>query len=135
VDILHDGVHYLRVAVTDLMDRAPRTVDDRSAEGLPTRIASEWRKLDWVKDCRVRLREHGHVFFGEGFIEPTDRKNLIARTQEAVETAYRLDWRLQEIVVQLTDAAAADDGSSVARNGFEHEKHETEHAGAESAGA
>lgn len=101
LDILHDGFKYTGVGVTDLMDRVPRTVDDRQCEALPARLETELKKLDWVKDAQVRLREHGHVFFGEAFLRPVDRRNLLARIEQALTTAYQVDWRLQELVVQL----------------------------------
>lgn len=103
IDIVREGGRYVWVVITDLMDHVPRTVDDRLTESFPARLVTEWKRLPWVKDADVRLREHGHVFFGEGFIYPVDRRNLVARAREARELAYRLDWRLQDLVIQMVD--------------------------------
>jgi divalent metal cation (Fe/Co/Zn/Cd) transporter len=127
LDILHDGFKYTGVAVTDLMDRVPRTVDDRQCESLPTRLETELKKLDWVKEAQVRLREHGHVFYGEAFIQPVDRRNLLARTRQAVATAHQVDWRLHELVVQLV-SEPIDEVHETVGEGGDHPKEEEEGA-------
>lgn len=101
LDILRDGFKHAAAAIFDLMDRAPRTVDDNQAESLPARLVTEFKKLNWVRDASVRLRENGHVFFGEAYIQPVDQRQLVTRTKEAQELAYRLDWRMQELTVQI----------------------------------
>lgn len=115
LDIIRDGTRQLRCGVADLMDRAPRVVDDSQWDPLPARIVTEWKKLDWVSGAEIRLRERGHGFFGEGWIRPVDRRDAIARAAEAVEVARRLDWRLQSMVVQILpsgrDTIRADDQS------------------------
>jgi cation diffusion facilitator family transporter len=104
LDIIVDGSRHLGAVCGDLMDRRPRTVDNRAAEALPSRLVTEWKKLPWVEDAQVRMRESGHVFFGEAFLVPVDHRDLMARVEEAQEVAYALDWRLREVAVQLVDA-------------------------------
>ena len=48
-----------------------------------------------------RLREMGHVFFGEAVITPVDRRQAIERAMQAQRLAYELDWRLHDLVVQI----------------------------------
>lgn len=98
-DIFHDGVTNLRAAVQDLMDTAPTHVDGSRLEALPERVATEVRKLAWVADAQVRMREEGHVFFGEVFVVPRDDRDLTRRIAEAAETARSLDWRIHDVVV------------------------------------
>jgi cation diffusion facilitator family transporter len=100
-DITWDGFKNVRACVFDLIDRMPQTVDDRAGEAIPTRLATELKKLDWVVDAEVRLRECGQVFFGEAFVRPKDRRHLMARLEEARQVARSLDWRLQEVVIEL----------------------------------
>lgn len=111
-DILHDGGRSLRACVFDLMDRVPHRVDDTAVEALPARVATELKGLDWVRDARVRLREAGHVFLGEAFVEPVDHRDLIPRLAEARERLLRLDWRLHEVVIQLEEGGIEEAGSS-----------------------
>jgi divalent metal cation (Fe/Co/Zn/Cd) transporter len=122
LDILHDGVKSLRSVLGDLMDREPETVDHAQTDCLPERIVEALRQLHWVHDARVRLREEGHVFFGEAFIVPKDEHDPIARTEESVRLAYSLDWRLNDLVVQLVrrpeehDPQSGDDEASAQSN-------------------
>lgn len=99
--IANDGIRNVCACIGDLMDRAPHDVINDVSEGLPSRLETELRKLDWVADARVRLRESGQVFFGEAFIRPVDERSLIARAEEAQSCAYRTDWRVQELVIQF----------------------------------
>ena len=50
--------------------------------------------LDWVASASVRLREVGHVFYGEVFVTPRrSPANLPAKIRHAVETARAINWR------------------------------------------
>lgn len=103
LDILHDGYENLKTCILDLMDRVPQTVDRQRIEALPARIATELEKLDWVEKAQVRMREAGQVFFGEVFITPKDQRNLLSRLANAREMIMKLDWRVQDIVLQLVN--------------------------------
>ncbi|MDQ3958189.1 MAG: cation diffusion facilitator family transporter [Actinomycetota bacterium] len=98
-DILHDGISNIRLAVTSLMDAAPERVDESGREGLPARVETEIKKLSWVRDARVRMRDEGHVFFGEVFVVPRDDSRMVERLAEATERLSALDWRLHDVVV------------------------------------
>jgi cation diffusion facilitator family transporter len=105
-DIMKDGAVNVRAVVKDLMDTAPTRVDHSGTEALPARIETEMRKFDWVSDVRVRMREEGHIFYGEIYIVPRDERNLVARTEQARTKAENLDWRVGDIVVTfVTDVA------------------------------
>ncbi|MDQ3914580.1 MAG: cation diffusion facilitator family transporter [Actinomycetota bacterium] len=98
-DILHDGISNVRRAVVDLMDAAPVRVDDSGLEPLPARIETELRKLPWVRDARARMRDEGHVFFGEVFVVPRDDERLTERLEEARDALRALDWRVHDLVL------------------------------------
>jgi cation diffusion facilitator family transporter len=99
VDILHDGVANLRTVVGDLMDRRPTTVDDSALDPLPSRVENELRKHPWVEDARARLREEGHVYFGEVFVVPATDRDLVRNLERAHQQLHDLDWRLHDVVV------------------------------------
>jgi hypothetical protein len=101
VDILYDGVENLRAVVTDLMDSRPTTVDDK-VDPLPARVENELRKRTWVKDVRARLREEGHVYFGEIFVVPSTEQNLLGNVERAHGELHDMDWRLHDVVVTPT---------------------------------
>jgi hypothetical protein len=54
-----------------------------------------------VKDVRVRLREEGHVFYGEAAIVPSTIDDPVLRIDEATDMAQSLDWRMHDLVVSL----------------------------------
>ena len=98
-DIVRDGLGNLRVAVDDLMDKEPTVVDNSQADPLPHQLENELRAMGWVKDAEVRLREEGHVFFGEAFVVPTDDDDLVGRVARANQQLLEVDWRLHELVI------------------------------------
>lgn len=99
VGIVRDGLGNLRAVVEDLMDRAPVSVDHARMDPLPARLESELRSLPWVADARVRLREEGHVYFGEAEVVPSDQRDLVSRLAEASDRLRGLDWRLHDLVI------------------------------------
>ena len=99
LDIIKDGIDNLRAAVTDLMHRRPKTVDDSAVDRLVLQVENELKRLDWVEDARVRLWTSGHVFFGDAQVVPSDQRNLVRRIEEATERALDLDWRMHELAI------------------------------------
>ena len=102
LSILHDGWGNLRVAVGDLMERRPMKTDRSGPEPLPDRLRDAMRQLDWVEDAAVRLREIGHVFYGEVFIQPrASVSDLPRRVEEAADAARALNWRLRDVTIMV----------------------------------
>jgi cation diffusion facilitator family transporter len=106
LDIVHDGWTNTRVSVTALMDERPISVDGSKHDPLPERLADRLRQLKWVQAVEVRVRDEGHVFFGEAFIVPKDERHPVGRIQEAVRIAREMDWRLHELTVTLVPTLA-----------------------------
>jgi cation diffusion facilitator family transporter len=98
-DILYDGIENLRNATADLMDKAPRRVDASAKDPLPARVETELVKLMWIKRARARLREEGHVYFGEVFVEPHHDSISPRQVADATEMVAALDWRLHDVVI------------------------------------
>jgi cation diffusion facilitator family transporter len=99
VDILFDGITNLKAVIADLMDRRPTSVDHSSLDPLPTRVENEIEKMPWVRAARVRLREEGHVYFGEVIVVPATEENLVANIEAAQDHLESLDWKIHEIVI------------------------------------
>jgi cation diffusion facilitator family transporter len=111
VDILYDGLENLRAVVTDLMDTRPTTVDDQ-VDPLPARVENELRKRSWVKDVHARLREEGHVYFGEVFVVPSTEQNILSNIERAHLDLHDMDWRLHDVVVTPTRSLENEDEPS-----------------------
>ncbi len=107
LDILYDGGKNLRQVVFDLMDERPTTVDRATPDELPEKIRRRLKLLPWVKDAAVRMREEGHVYFGEAFVVPRDETNLAAKLQHASQVCRDLNWRVHELVIMPTPALEA----------------------------
>jgi divalent metal cation (Fe/Co/Zn/Cd) transporter len=103
LDIVRDGGVNVRAAMGDIMDRVPQTVDHKREIDLPHKIDDRLRALPWVGDARSRLRESGHLFFGDVLVVPRDAGDTIRRAAECQRVASELDWRLLELVVEFVD--------------------------------
>ena len=99
LDILHDGIRNLRAAANDLVNRRPQRLPELEADPLPDELAEMLRRLDWVQDAAVRLREEGRFLAGEAFVVPRREDRLPERIEQAVRAACESDWRLCELVV------------------------------------
>lgn len=100
LDVLKDGAGNLRTAVADLIDRRPRKVDQSDWSRLPDDVLSLLRALPWVEDAAVRMREEGHIYFGEAFVVPRPgTTDLVEKLSAAAEGARALDWRMHELTI------------------------------------
>jgi cation diffusion facilitator family transporter len=99
LDIIHDGYRNLKAVVADLMDERPKVVDDSQIDPLPERVRTELCNMSWVKDAQVRMREEGHVFFGEAFVVPRSDESLTSRIKKATNDLKAMDWRLHDLVL------------------------------------
>ncbi len=100
IDITRDGVKTTKRAVSDLMDSRPESVEGDRVSGIPKRAENELRSLHWVKDVRVRMREEGHVFYGDAIVVVDEgQADLVKRIEEATERVMALDWRIYDFVI------------------------------------
>lgn len=99
LDITRDGLKTTRQAASDLMDSRPKSVEGDRVEGVLTRVENELRSLSWVKEVRVRMREEGHVFYGDAVVITNESTNLVGRIEEATERVMALDWRIYDFLI------------------------------------
>lgn len=98
IDILADGFSNLREVVRRLMDEFPRTVE-RKPDPMPRQVRDWLLGLPWVEDAAVRLREEGHVLYGEAFVVPKEGIVDAATLDETAQGISDLHWRLHEVVI------------------------------------
>jgi divalent metal cation (Fe/Co/Zn/Cd) transporter len=104
LSILKDGVDNIGVAVGDLIERRPMKTDQTGPEPLADALRECVEGLDWVAGASVRLREVGHVFFGEVFVRPRGvPSDLPTKIRDAVDAARALNWRLHDVTVTVLD--------------------------------
>ena len=103
-DITWDGFKNLRDVMADMLDESPKTVDGDAHEGLPERVRTYLKQLDWVSDADVRIRDGGHAFTGEAFVIPKDARDLTSRLRDAAEGARALDWRMLDLTIMPVES-------------------------------
>ncbi len=99
LDILHDGFTNLREVVRRLLDETPRTVDRHRVDPLPRRVRAWLLEQDWIERAAVRMREEGHVCYGEAYVVPRNGRVDVAQLSETTRNLHELDWRLHEIAL------------------------------------
>lgn len=108
--IVADGVRALRTVVADLMDRAPRRIDDDDTFDLPERLHAYFARVAWIGAYAIRLREEGDVCVGEVFVvvrEPLAPDLLARAIDDAVREARALDFRLYDLAIMPVPALDA----------------------------
>lgn len=113
LEIIRDGWDNIRQVIADLMDESPTKLGSHTLEGLPRLVRTEVKKLPWVADAGVRMREQGHAVAGVVFLVPRtagmDAEELTRRLDEVRECVRAVDWRLHDVVVTPIPALAGDD--------------------------
>lgn len=99
LDILHDGFTNLKQAVFDLMNQTPKTVNQQKPDPLIDKIKETLARQAWIKGHMIRMREEGHVYFGEGFIIAASGINLTKEIENTKSEVEKLDWRIQEFII------------------------------------
>ncbi len=99
LDILHDGYSNLKEVVRRLMAGVPRTVDRHTVDPLPERVLDWLIKQNGIAQATVRLREEGHVYFGEAFIVPKTDDMSVMMLNDLGRRLHDLDWRLHDVVL------------------------------------
>ena len=92
--VLRSGWRQLVHAAGDLADSAPTHINEHM-EALPARIATRLRALPWVMEAEVRLREEGHLLFGEASVLAQSDDNLRRHVADAVAMVRSMDWRIR----------------------------------------
>lgn len=111
IDILHDGVRYLRQSVADLMDDSPQTYDEQETHPLVAQVRKEVAAASWVKEAAVRLREEGHMITGEVLVVPKSAHQLLPRIEELDRRLRELSWQMKDVVVApVREIEGAPDG-------------------------
>ncbi|MGW9550769.1 cation diffusion facilitator family transporter [Citricoccus zhacaiensis] len=113
MDILKDGVHHLRAAVLDLIDRRATTPDNKAPHPAIADAAHAVQALPWVEQAGCRVRDLGRRLHIEVFLVPRSGQVSLDQIEEAEETCRSVDWTVWDVVimpvtrlpdiVQLTD--------------------------------
>lgn len=101
LDIIYDGFKNLRQAVYDLMDQIPKTVNNQETDPIIKHIEDHLRRKTWIKDAQIRLREDGHIYFGEAFVVPAQPDNITQHLEATRQEIENMHWHLHEFLITL----------------------------------
>lgn len=99
LNIVKDGYTRTKGSMKDLMEELPKTYDNKQEHPLVKELIKLSLKQEWVKDVRLRMREHGMVFFADLFVIPKSEENLIDNIGQLSRKALKLDWKIEDIVI------------------------------------
>ncbi|WP_237566054.1 cation diffusion facilitator family transporter [Ornithinimicrobium cerasi] len=99
LSILHDGWSNVQHAVTGLMDRTARTVDDAEEHPLVGRLEAYLDSRPWIRDHHTRVRDMGHVFHVEVRLVPRDGRADLARLTQVGDDLRAMDWKIDDVTV------------------------------------
>jgi cation diffusion facilitator family transporter len=115
LDILHDGVRYLRASVSELMDQSPTTYDEVGPDPIVEDVTEEVNRTSWVREAVVRAREEGHVLAINVLAVPRDEVT-VERVERLVRKLGDVHWRVHDVTVtpvaRIEDAPDAVAGES-----------------------
>ncbi|WP_236979538.1 cation diffusion facilitator family transporter [Membranihabitans maritimus] len=111
VSVTKDGYQNLSNAVGDLMDRRPVQVNSHKKDELVEKIAKEVESWIWVKNSRVRFREHGQVYFGEVYIIPNSNEISLPKIEEGINKIKELHWKIHDVTIMQVSCFSPNSGS------------------------
>lgn len=97
--ILKDGFTNSKHAIYNLMDETPTEIDGKKTDPLISNTLDYLKKLPWVKEVKLRVREDGHIYFGEALVVPKTEDNLIINIQEAIKEIRQFSWRIHDFLI------------------------------------
>ena len=101
LDVIRDGARYTGRAVLNLMDARPRTHDEKKPHPIKLQVEDELRRMEWVREAVVRMRELGHVFAVNAFVVPVADDGIPDRVEETIERLRALDWKVHDVSVTV----------------------------------
>ncbi len=101
LDILHDGAEQIRGAVSRLVGARPRTLEKDREDVLVEDVKRHLLELDWVAAAEVRLREEGHVVFGEAVVVARSTDAIASKLAKAREALRQRHWRMHDLTITL----------------------------------
>lgn len=99
--IMLDGYKNLRQAVCDLMSQTPKTVSRQEDDPLVQQVVHLLEGLAWVREVKIRMREEGHLLFGEAFVIARTTDDILAKLGQATAAVHGLDWRIKDFVLAV----------------------------------
>ncbi|HEX2935837.1 MAG TPA: cation diffusion facilitator family transporter [Bacteroidales bacterium] len=95
-DILYDGFKNLKQAVFDLMNQVPKDPEHTKNDPLLKKISEVLGREEWIKEFSLRIREEGHVYFGEAFVVPRTEQRILQNIRKTKAKVSLLSWLIYD---------------------------------------
>ncbi|KTC66627.1 cation efflux family protein [Legionella adelaidensis] len=99
LSILNDGYSNLKQSLLDLLDEIPKNIGNNKTDPLIAQIKKIVEEESWVKEAKIRVRDEGHVFFGDIFILPKAKDVPTAKIDLLREKLEKFHWRLHDMTI------------------------------------
>lgn len=99
ISIMYDGFRQLKTAVFDLMDSYPTHIENHEKDELVLDIENFVRSWSWVQNAKVRLREHGQIYFGEVFVVPEPSADIPEEVEKGTQLLHEYHWKAHDIII------------------------------------
>ena len=100
LSVIKDGAVNLYVSIKDIIDNRPETIDSHQEDPKIEHIREYIHSLSWVKEGKLRLREHGQVYYGEIFIIPeTGNEELIEKIEAVRKEIKAINWKFYDVYI------------------------------------
>lgn len=98
--VIRDGASILRLALGDLIDRAPRTVDGKRPDPLVLEATRLLEASPFVARAHLRMREHGQILFADATLEPSPGHGIpVGEFTRLHDELIGLHWRIHDVVL------------------------------------
>lgn len=98
--IIKDGFTNLKDAGGQLLDRTPEPLGSDGGK-LREALCHRLEDLDWIGEADIRLREVGHLVFGDAFITLNGAFPSDQQIADAEKTLRDTDWRVGDITLSI----------------------------------
>jgi cation diffusion facilitator family transporter len=97
--VLKEGFNNARIAIFNLMDSYPMDKVTEEVQEDVEKIQQETENQEWVKQAGIRLRQQGHVLFGEIWVVPEKEEGLLENIEQFRKKLQKKYWRLHDVVI------------------------------------
>lgn len=97
--ITKDGFTNVKQSIFDMLDEVPKTLDGDKTDPLIVEVKELLLRENWISNACIRLRDEGHVFFGDIAIEIKDKTISPDKLLKLREKLQNFHWRLHDIVI------------------------------------
>jgi cation diffusion facilitator family transporter len=99
LEIIRSGWTEIRTALGDIMDRRPKTLDQKKDDPIPDKITEFLRRQPWIDDAVVRVRERGRELTAEAHVVPKSDQVSVEEISRIGKLACKIDPRLADVTI------------------------------------